>query len=96
MGLLSQTYIENVIPKFEELFGGEIRKYKTPMEEKYHPELDDSPLCDEERSSMFRSVLGSLNWIITLGRFDVNYATMSLARFNMAPREGHFKKAVII
>ena len=31
-----------------------------------------------------------------MGRFDVNYATMSLARFNMAPREGHFKEAVRI
>ena len=96
MGLSAGNYIENVITKFEELFGGEIRKHKTPMEEKYHPELNDLPLCDKERSSIFRSISGSLNWIITLERFDVNYTTMSLARFNMAPREGHFKEAVRI
>ena len=61
-----------MIPKFEELFQGEIKKYKTTMEDKYHPGLDDSPLCDPELASKFRSVIGSLNWIITLGRFDVN------------------------
>ena len=31
-----------------------------------------------------------------MGRFDVNYVTMSLVRFNMAPRERHFKEAVRI
>ena len=96
VGLSARTYIENVIPKFEELLDMEFKKYKTPMEEKCHPELDDSPLCDSERASIFRSIIGSLNWIITLGRFDINYATMSLARFNMAPREGHFKAALRI
>jgi len=91
VGLSAKTYITNVIPKFEELLNQELRKFKTPMEDKYHPELDDSPLCTQERASIFRSMIGSLNWMITLGRFDVNYATNSLSRFNMAPREGHFK-----
>ena len=69
IGLSARTYIENVIPKFEELFQGEIKKYKTPMDEKYHPELDDSALCDPETASKFRSIIESLSWIITLGRF---------------------------
>ena len=66
------------------------------MEDKYHPELDDSPLCDGGKASIFRFIIESLNWIITLGRFDVQQATNSLSRFNMAPREGHFTKAVRI
>ena len=96
VGLSAKTYITNVIPKFEELLQKELRKYKTPMEEKYHPELDDSPFCDEERASIYRSIIGSLNWIITLGRFDVHQATNSLSRFNMAPKEGHFAAAIRI
>ncbi len=91
VGLSARTYIENVVPKFEGLLSSEFRKFKTPMEEKYHPELDESPLCDSEQASIFRSFIGSLNWIITLGRFDVHHATMSLARFNMSPKEGHLK-----
>ena len=45
MGLSARTYIENFIPKFEELLGKDaLPTYKTPMEDKYHPELDDSLL----------------------------------------------------
>ena len=62
MGLSARTYIENVIPKLEELLGKDaLPTYKTPMEDKYHPELDDSPLCDGEKASIFRSIIGSLN-----------------------------------
>ena len=70
--------------------------YKTPMEDKYHPELDEFPLRDVEKASIFHSMIGSLNWIIILGRFYVQQATDSLSRFSMAHREGHFTKAVRI
>ena len=33
---------------------------------------------------------GSAQWAITLGRFDIHYATSTLSRYNMCPREGHF------
>jgi hypothetical protein len=39
----------------------------------------------------YRAVIGSLNWVVILGRFDVIYATNTLARFSMAPRLGHLK-----
>ena len=38
---------------------------------------------------IFQSLLGSANWIITLGRFDIAYAVNSLSRYSVAPREGH-------
>ena len=97
LALSAGTYIKNLIPKFERLFGVEAFKtYKTPMEEGLHPELDDSPFCSDDDAAKFRSIIGSLNWIITLGRFDVSYATSSLSRFGMAPREGHLKAALRI
>jgi hypothetical protein len=57
----------------------------------YHPELDDSPLCIEDDSAKYRSIVGCCIWIIVLGRFDIAYATSDLSRFNMLPREGHLK-----
>jgi hypothetical protein len=45
------TYIQNIIPKFEGLFGKEFKSIKTPMSEGYHPEVDDSPLCIEDDSA---------------------------------------------
>ena len=89
--LSARTYIKNVTDKFEDMLGTEFRQFKSPMAEGYHPELDDSPLLDPRSASRFRTMIGSANWIITLGRFDINYAVQALSRFNMAPREGHLK-----
>jgi hypothetical protein len=41
--LSAKTYVQNVIPKFEFLFAKEFKHIKTPMSERYHPEVDDSP-----------------------------------------------------
>jgi hypothetical protein len=61
------------------------------MSEGYHPEVDDSPLCAEDDSAKYRSIIGYWIWIIVLGRFDIAYATSAMSRFNMLPREGHLK-----
>ncbi len=59
------------------------------MSAEYHPELDDSPLCNGREMSLYRTFIGSANWVVTLGRFDICYALSSLARYMMAPRKGH-------
>ena len=94
MALLAKMYIKNCISKFEELIGTQIETFKTLMAEGLHPEIDDSPLCGERDHAIYRSILGSLNWIITLGRFDVSYATSALSQSAMAPCEGHLKAAI--
>jgi hypothetical protein len=91
LGISARTYIQNVIPKFENLFGKELKPIKTPMSEEYHPEVDDTPLCTEEDSARYRSIIGYCIWIIVLGRFDIAYATSAMSRFNMSPRERHLK-----
>jgi hypothetical protein len=89
----AKTFIQNVIPKFEGLFGKEFKPIKTPMSEGegYHPEVDDSPLCTEDDSAKNRSLIGCCIWIIVLGRFDIAYATSAMSRSNLLPREGHLK-----
>ncbi len=92
VALSARTYIANVMEKLETLCGVEqFAKANCPMSDLYHPELDESPLLDDMHASKYRALIGSANWVITLGRFDIAYATMALARHSMAPREGHFK-----
>ena len=88
----AKTYIRNCIPKLASMIGKErFKKYSTPFSDVYHPELDTSDLCDAARTSMYKSLIGSANWIVTLGRFDIAYAVSTLSRYCMAPREGHFQ-----
>ena len=35
-----------------------------------------------------------MNWVVTLGHFDIAYAVNTLARYNAAPREGHLHAAM--
>jgi hypothetical protein len=53
LALSAKTYIQNIIPKFEVLFGKEFKPIKTPMSEAYHPEVDNSPLCTEDDSAKY-------------------------------------------
>jgi len=39
----------------------------------------------------YRMMVVSLNWLVTLGRFDIQYTSASLARYMMAPRQGHLE-----
>jgi hypothetical protein len=91
LAISAKTYIHNVIPKFEGLFGKEFKPNKAPMSEGYHPEIDDLSLYPEDDSAKYRSIIGCCIWIIVLGRFDIAYATSAVSRFNMLPREGHLK-----
>jgi hypothetical protein len=96
LAISARTNIQNVIPKFEKLFGKELKPIKTPMSEGYHPEIDGTPLCIEEDSAKYRSVIGCCVWIIVLGRFDIAYATSAMSRLNMSPGEGHLKAVKMI
>jgi hypothetical protein len=89
--LSATTYIRNSIEKFERMFGGPFRESKFPMLEGSHPESDTSDLLTGEMATWYRAIIGSLNWSVILGRFDVMYATNTLARFSMAPRLGHLE-----
>jgi hypothetical protein len=87
LALSAKTYIQNVIPRFEVLFGKDFKPSKIPMSEGYYPEVDDSPLCTEDDSAKYRSIIGCCIWIIVLGRFDKAYPTSDMSRFDMLPRE---------
>src|SRR5687768_8023905 len=89
----AEPYITNILPKLTKACGlKEFRRFNTPFpEEYYYPELDESVFISFEKISIYKSLLGSANWIITLGRFDISYATNVLSRYSMEPREGHYQ-----
>jgi len=66
-----------------------LRGYMQPGDPKYHPEIDESEFLVGDEVSKYRMMVGSLNWLVTLGRYDIHYVTNSLARYLMCPREGH-------
>ena len=37
-------------------------------------------------------MIGSAQWAISLGRFDIHTSVMSMSRFRIAPRQGHMDR----
>jgi len=91
-GFAAHTYIENSLKRLAKMCNiSGFKGYSTPMRSDYHAELDETPFCEPSEISKYRSLIGCANWCITLGRFDINYAVTTLARYQMAPRKGHFE-----
>ena len=87
----ASTYIKNCLLKLAAMCDKQnFSRANIPFSDSYPAELDDSPLCDSEKISKYKSLIGSANWVITLGRFDIAYAVSTLSRYSVAPREGHF------
>ena len=90
-----KRYISNAIEKVEATHGKiTARNNGTPLATKDHPETDKTLLLDDKRQQQFQQLIGMLNWIVQLGRFDVAFATASLSRFSAAPQEGHMDQAI--
>ena len=65
---------------------------KSPLEKNDHPELDNCELCNEEQIMKYMSMIGQLQWVITLGRYDIIAQVMSMSRFRQAPKIGHLER----
>ena len=75
------------------MFKEKPRKSRPPLEGGDHPELDTSELCDEHQTKQFQTLIRQLQWLISLGCFDIAVHVMSLSRFRAQPRKGHLDRA---
>ena len=81
-----------LLEKFKATEGGrDFPSADVPMNADCHPELDTAPFLNDLDATKFRGMTGSCDWLITLGRFDINCAVNVLSRYSMQPREGHLK-----
>ena len=88
-----KTYIERMCAQYESMFGVKPKAvYTSPLTSNDHPELDTSDLLDEDGAHQYQSILGVLQWTISLGRFDIATAVMTMSGFRTAPRVGHMDR----
>ena len=61
----------------------------SPLEKGDHPELDDSELLDATGTQHYFSLIGMLQWAISIGCLDISTAVMTMSSFCAAPHRGH-------
>ena len=87
----AQSYVEKMLINYETMFGSKPKEYSTPMAEKDHPELDNSELLDDLGIKKYQSLIGALQWLVTLGCFDIHLGVATMSSFRVAPHQGNLE-----
>jgi hypothetical protein len=89
-----RKYIEKMVSNYEMIFGEKPKlNVNSPLEKGDHPEIDTSEILDSQGTQQYQSLIGSLQWAVSLGRLDIATATMTLSSFRAVPRRGHLDRA---
>ena len=77
---------------YECMFPGEtLEKQSSPILKGDHPELHDSEFILEEDKAKYMSMIGTAQWLVTLGRFNIAITMSTLSSYRVAPQKGHLK-----
>jgi hypothetical protein len=87
-----RKYIEKMLSNYKQMFGVLPRDAALPLEKGDHPELDSLDLLHLEGIKIYQSLIGTLQWVIQIGQFDVTMAVIMMSHFQAAPRKGHLEQ----
>ena len=87
-----RKYIDKMIDGYVQMFGQKPKEASSPLEKGDHPELDLSPELDANGIRKYQSMIGSLQWAVSLGRMDITTAVMTMSSFRACPRVGHLER----
>jgi hypothetical protein len=69
-------------------------KVSTPAPTDFHPEMDTTEFLDADSTTLYQSYIGVIRWAIELGRIDLNHFGSTMAKFSVAPRQGHLTAVI--
>ena len=88
-----RKYIDKLADTYRKLFNEDPPKvYKSPLDKNDHPELDTSEIIEGDMAAKYLTMVGQLEWLLTLGRFDIHAQVATMSRFRAAPRQGHMDR----
>jgi hypothetical protein len=93
MEISAKCYVDKMIDTYVQLCGEKPRKASSPLEQNDHPEMDYSPFLRQDETQQFQSLIGAMQWEVSIRRLDIATAVMSLSSFRAMPRRGHLERA---
>jgi hypothetical protein len=82
-----------MISTYVTIFGSKpCMKYNSPLEKGDHPEIDESEFLDATGTQQYQSLVGALQWAVSIGRFDIATGVMTLSSFRAMPHHGHMDR----
>jgi hypothetical protein len=92
MEISAKCYVDKMIDTYVQLYGEKPRKASSPLEQNDHPEMDDSPFLGQDETQQFQSLIGAMQWAVSIGRLDIATAVMSLSSFHAKRIYGYLRK----
>ena len=87
-----KKYIDRLLESYQPIFKQDLPKnMRPPLDKNDHPELDDTELLTGESIQYYLTMIGQLQWLVTLGRFDIHAQGTTMSRFRSAPRKDIWK-----
>ena len=88
-----KKYIDRLIESYISMFKQDPPKnMRTPLDNNDHPELDDTDLLTGDSNQYYLTMIGQLQWQVTLGMFDIHAQVTTMSKFRSAPRKGHLER----
>ena len=88
-----KKYIERLHESYHSMFKQHPPKnMRTPLDKNDHPELDYTELLKSKSIQHYLTMIGQLQWLVTLGRYDIYAQVTTMSRFRSAPRKGHLER----
>jgi hypothetical protein len=84
-----KMYISKIIGQYENKFGVKPREYMSSLEKGDPPEIDQTEDLDTNGIKKYQTMIGCLLLAVSLGRFDIQTATITISRFRVAPKKIH-------
>ena len=82
-----KKYLERMESSCVSMFGSKPKtNVSSPVEHGDHPELDTADFLDNDGMQKCQSMVGALQWAVSIGRFDINTAVMTMSSFRVEPR----------
>ena len=66
--------------------------YKTHLDKNDHPEPDTSEILEGDMAAKYLGMVGQLQWLVTLERFDIHAQVATMSRLSAAPRQGQMDR----
>ena len=87
-----KKYIDRLLESYQSIFKQDPpQNMRTPLDKNAHPELGETELLTGESTQHYPTMIGQLQWLVTLGRFDIHAQVTTMSRFRSVPRKRHLE-----
>ena len=88
-----KKYIDKLADTYRRLSMKIHQKATRPLLKKNdHTELETSEILKGDMAAKYLTMVGQLQWLVTLGKFDIHAQVATMSRCRAAPRQGHMDR----